>query len=119
MEKGDRRRQHQAAVRIAPCVRLTFPPNILSLPFRAGRTILEPTHARRLQSSQLINTAHCGLECRAMHLRAPKDFWSGIMFLAFAAVGLIASRDYSLGTSLRMGPGYFPILLGSVLALLG
>ena len=54
-----------------------------------------------------------------MHIRAPKDFWSGIMFIAFAAVALIASRDYSLGTSLRMGPGYFPILLGSVLALIG
>ena len=54
-----------------------------------------------------------------MHIRAPKDFWSGVMFIAFAAVGLIASRNYSLGTSLRMGPGYFPILLGIVLALLG
>jgi hypothetical protein len=52
-------------------------------------------------------------------IRAPKDFWSGTMFIAFAAVALIASRNYSLGTSLRMGPGYFPILLGSVLALLG
>jgi hypothetical protein len=54
-----------------------------------------------------------------MHIRAPKDFWTGVMFIAFAAVALIASRDYSLGTSLRMGPGYFPILLGSVLALIG
>jgi hypothetical protein len=54
-----------------------------------------------------------------LRIRAPKDFWSGIMFIAFAAVGLIAARNYSLGTSLRMGPGYFPILLGCVLALIG
>jgi hypothetical protein len=54
-----------------------------------------------------------------MHIRAPKDFWSGMMFIAFAAVGLFAARNYSLGTSLRMGPGYFPILLGCVLASIG
>jgi hypothetical protein len=54
-----------------------------------------------------------------MHIRAPKDFWSGIMFLAFAAVALLAARGYSVGTSGRMGPGYFPILLGAVLGGLG
>lgn len=54
-----------------------------------------------------------------MQIRAPKDFWSGIMFLAFAAVALIAARGYSLGTSVRMGPGYFPLVLGSMLALIG
>ena len=54
-----------------------------------------------------------------MTIRAPKDFWSGIMFLAFAAVALITAHGYSLGSAGRMGPGYFPILLGAVLALLG
>jgi putative tricarboxylic transport membrane protein len=54
-----------------------------------------------------------------MTIRAPKDFWSGIMFLAFAAVALLAARGYSLGSAGRMGPGYFPILLGGVLGLLG
>jgi putative tricarboxylic transport membrane protein len=54
-----------------------------------------------------------------MTIRAPKDFWSGIMFLAFAAVALLAARGYSLGTAGRMGPGYFPMLLGGLLALLG
>jgi hypothetical protein len=54
-----------------------------------------------------------------MTIRAPKDFWSGIMFLAFAAVALLAARGYSLGTPGRMGPGYFPMLLGAVLAGLG
>jgi hypothetical protein len=54
-----------------------------------------------------------------MQIRAPKDFWSGVMFLTFAAVCLIAAREYSLGTSLRMGPGYFPRLLGGALVLIG
>ena len=54
-----------------------------------------------------------------MNIRAPKDFWSGIMFLAFAAVALLTARGYSLGSAGRMGPGYFPMLLGGVLALLG
>jgi len=52
-------------------------------------------------------------------IRAPKDFWAGVMFIAFAAVALYVSRNYSLGTAVRMGPGYFPLLLGGVLALVG
>ena len=54
-----------------------------------------------------------------MHIRAPKDFWSGVMFIAFAATALLAARGYSLGAAGKMGPGYFPILLGSVLAFTG
>jgi hypothetical protein len=52
-------------------------------------------------------------------IRAPKDFWAGVMFIAFAAVVLYVSRNYSLGTAVRMGPGYFPMLLGGVLAVVG
>jgi len=52
-------------------------------------------------------------------IRAPKDFWSGIMFIAFAATALLAARGYSLGAAGKMGPGYFPVMLGSVLALIG
>jgi hypothetical protein len=54
-----------------------------------------------------------------MKIRAPKDFWSGVMFCGFAVVGLIAARGYSLGAAGKMGPGYFPLLLGGVLAVLG
>ena len=54
-----------------------------------------------------------------MRISAPKDFWSGLMFLAFAAVALLAARGYSLGSAGKMGPGYFPLLLGLVLALIG
>jgi hypothetical protein len=54
-----------------------------------------------------------------MHIRAPKDFWSGIMFLAFAATAMIAAHGYSLGSAGKMGPGYFPMMLGGALALIG
>ncbi len=54
-----------------------------------------------------------------MRIRAPKDFWSGVMFCGFAAVGILAARGYSFGTAGKMGPGYFPLMLGGVLAVLG
>jgi Tripartite tricarboxylate transporter TctB family len=54
-----------------------------------------------------------------MQIRAPKDFWSGIMFLVFAAAAIITASAYSLGRAGRMGPGYFPIMLGCALALIG
>ena len=54
-----------------------------------------------------------------MRISAPKDFWSGVMFIAFAAVALLAARGYSLGSAGKMGPGYFPLLLGGVLSLIG
>ena len=53
-----------------------------------------------------------------MSIRAPKDFWSGVMFIAFAVVALIAAHGYSLGSAGKMGPGYFPLLLGGVLGVL-
>jgi hypothetical protein len=54
-----------------------------------------------------------------MTIRAPKDFWSGLMFIAFAAVAMLAAGGYSLGSVGKMGPGYFPLMLGYVLALIG
>ena len=54
-----------------------------------------------------------------MKIRAPKDFWSGVMFCGFAVVAILAARGYSLGAAGKMGPGYFPLLLGGLLAALG
>src|SRR5262249_5697426 len=55
----------------------------------------------------------------SMRIRAPKDFWSGVMFCGFAVVAILAARGYSLGAAGKMGPGYFPLLLGGLLAALG
>lgn len=54
-----------------------------------------------------------------MKIRAEKDFWSGVLFIAFAIVAVSAARGYPVGTVGRMGPGYFPLALGGLLALLG
>jgi hypothetical protein len=54
-----------------------------------------------------------------MFIRNPRDFWAGAIYLALAAVVLWIGRNYSLGSSARMGPGYFPVALGSILAVFG
>src|SRR5690242_10768277 len=54
-----------------------------------------------------------------MNVTRSKDFWAGIMFLAFAAIAVLAAHAYTLGTPGRMGPGYFPMALGILLGLLG
>jgi len=54
-----------------------------------------------------------------MHIRNPRDFWAGAIYLALATVVIWIGRDYPLGTSARMGPGYFPTVLGAVLAIFG
>ena len=48
-----------------------------------------------------------------------QDFAAGVMFAAWGVLGLWLGRDYPLGTSLRMGPGYMPTLLCWGLILLG
>lgn len=52
-------------------------------------------------------------------IRAPKDFWAGILYATFGCIALAMASGYPVGTTARMGPGYFPILLGSVLAMFG
>ena len=49
----------------------------------------------------------------------PKDFWSGVLFIAFGGSACAIALDYAMGTSGRMGPGYFPRALGLLLAGLG
>jgi hypothetical protein len=48
-----------------------------------------------------------------------KDFWSGVMLIAIGAAALYIGRDYPFGTALRMGAGFFPIVLGAMLVLFG
>jgi hypothetical protein len=52
-------------------------------------------------------------------IRHPKDFWIGALFLFFGLVAVIVARDYPMGTAGRMGPAYFPTMLGSLLILIG
>ena len=48
-----------------------------------------------------------------------KDFWAGVVLIAIGALAVVLARDYPLGTVLRMGPGYFPTLLGGLIVLAG
>src|SRR4051812_3914310 len=54
-----------------------------------------------------------------MRIRSPRDFWAGAIYLALAIAAIWIGQSYQLGTSERMGPGYFPTALGSILALFG
>lgn len=55
-----------------------------------------------------------------MQIKNEKDFWAGIMFMGFGlAAVIIASLNYQMGTAVRMGPAYFPTVLGGLLAILG
>jgi hypothetical protein len=48
-----------------------------------------------------------------------KDFWAGLMFLGAGIGFMIVSRNYPMGTAVRMGPAYFPTVLGGLMAVLG
>lgn len=52
-------------------------------------------------------------------LRNNRDFWAGIMLIVTGAGAIIIARNYAFGTTLRMGPGYFPSVLGGLLCLFG
>ena len=52
-------------------------------------------------------------------LRNNKDFWAGIMLIAFGAASIFIARGYPFGSTMRMGPGYFPSVLGGILVLFG
>jgi len=54
-----------------------------------------------------------------MKITNGKDFWAGLMFVAFGLAFMWKSQDYAMGTSVRMGPAYFPSVLGGLLAILG
>lgn len=54
-----------------------------------------------------------------MRARNLEDFWSGLLFAVAGAGFAIGASNYSMGSSVRPGPGYFPLGLGLLLALLG
>ena len=54
-----------------------------------------------------------------MNIKSQKDFFSGLMFMCVGVAFAWGASSYSIGTGARMGPGYFPLVLGILLGLLG
>ncbi|HEX2545437.1 MAG TPA: tripartite tricarboxylate transporter TctB family protein [Ramlibacter sp.] len=54
-----------------------------------------------------------------MRIKSQKDFWSGIMFTAVGVAFAWGATNYTIGEGARMGPGYFPLMLGCLLTLIG
>jgi putative tricarboxylic transport membrane protein len=55
----------------------------------------------------------------SMHIRSPKDFWAGLIFVAIGGGFVLLAQQYRLGDMHRMGPAMFPTLVGALLAALG
>src|SRR4029453_1837050 len=74
----------------------------------------------RLRSPERMSpqSAH-GRPVMLPRLRNPKDFWTGVIYLVVGLGAVLLARAYPLGTARRMGPAYFPTVLGYLLAILG
>ena len=54
-----------------------------------------------------------------MKIKSQKDFFAGLMYLVVGAAFAIGAVGYNVGSAARMGPGYFPLILGVLLAAIG
>ena len=52
-------------------------------------------------------------------IKSERDFWASVLFVAAGAGFGIGALNYTFGDSSRPGPGYFPLALGILLAVLG
>ncbi|HEX3575601.1 MAG TPA: tripartite tricarboxylate transporter TctB family protein [Rhodopila sp.] len=55
----------------------------------------------------------------SLRVRDPGGFFAGLLFLAVGLGAVGIARGYAIGTALHMGPGYFPIVLGILLIVVG
>lgn len=54
-----------------------------------------------------------------MQIKNGKDFWAGLMFMGFGLAFTLIAQNYPMGSAVRMGPAYFPTVLGGMLVVLG
>lgn len=54
-----------------------------------------------------------------MNIKNQKDFFSGLMFMGAGVSFAFGASRYAIVNAARLGPGFFPLVLGVVLALLG
>jgi len=54
-----------------------------------------------------------------MRIKSQKDFFSGLLFIAVGIAFAWGATSYKVGEAARMGPGYFPLWLGILMAVVG
>ena len=54
-----------------------------------------------------------------LKVSSQKDFYAGLMFVGLGVFAVYESQHYDMGVIERMGPGYFPTILGALLVCLG
>jgi hypothetical protein len=54
-----------------------------------------------------------------VNIKSQKDFFAGLMFMGVGVAFAWGATTYNVGTAARMGPGYFPLMLGVLLAVIG
>ena len=52
-------------------------------------------------------------------IRNPREFGAGVIYAAIGIAAIVLGRNYGMGTATKMGPAYFPSLLGALLAAIG
>ncbi len=55
----------------------------------------------------------------ALKILSMKDFSAGLMFIVVGGMFALGANQYPMGTAVRMGPAYFPSVLGWILVALG
>ena len=54
-----------------------------------------------------------------MRIGSPRDFGAGLLFMAFGLFFVARTGTLTIGSAARIGPGYFPLVLGMLLAVIG
>jgi hypothetical protein len=54
-----------------------------------------------------------------VNIKSQKDFFAGLMFMGVGLAFAWGATTYNVGSGARMGPGYFPLMLGVLMAVLG
>lgn len=54
-----------------------------------------------------------------MRIKSQQDFWAGVLFSAFGAAFALGATNYDIGTGARMGPAYFPLIVGVLITIMG
>jgi len=54
-----------------------------------------------------------------LRIKSERDFYSGVLFSAFGVAFAWGAMTYNVGNGARMGPGYFPLIVGVLIAVMG